>query len=223
MNVDRDLARWDEGTLSLSELEARHPGVDAPGLARLRDRLAAAILIEAPSPEAGWAAIEHRLPRRPGRLARLRRPMLLAAALLVLTASVAYAAFPPVREGVNRAVERITRVFGDDERPEPTPTPSVERASGEDGGGNSGPGGGGGNEDDDGDDSGPSSSSGSGSGGDGGDSSGSGSGGDDSSGGESDDSSGSGSGRDSSGSGSSGNGKGSSGSDPSESGSSGSD
>jgi hypothetical protein len=101
--LDQDLARWEEGEISFDEVAARHPVQDARELRRLRDRLAALATEPTPEPDRGWAALkEHLADRRPGVLRRVGRrayrPVLVAAAVMLFTAGLAFA-LDSVRQG----------------------------------------------------------------------------------------------------------------------------
>jgi large repetitive protein len=101
---DEDLSRWERGEISLTDLAARHPDQDVFGLASLYLRLATAGREPTPDPEDGWDAVRVGLlepsPRRvhPGRRWRAR-PVVAAAALVILTTGIALAV-EPVRRGV---------------------------------------------------------------------------------------------------------------------------
>jgi hypothetical protein len=218
MSLERDLDRWLGGELDREALEAHHP--EAAGIVALHDRLLDLGSTSVPD-DGSWEQLRAALPSRSAVVAlrprrRAARLVALVAAAILLTASVAAAAVPQVRDGIRQLLGH----GGTEDTYVPvssgplvgTPAPHGDDGSmsgtgheGQDSGG-SGDGGGGdsSNSGDGGSETSGSGDTGSGSGsgedgGDGGSSDGSGSG--DSSGSGSGDSSGSGSG-DSSGSGS---------------------
>ncbi|MDQ4026652.1 MAG: hypothetical protein M3214_01170, partial [Actinomycetota bacterium] len=67
-----DLARWEDGRLGLTEVEARHPTEDVRGLVSLHVQLAAAGSVAAPDPALAWRKLRARLPdRSPGAMDRV--------------------------------------------------------------------------------------------------------------------------------------------------------
>ena len=125
--LEIDLARWEEGSLALEEVAARHPGAGVRELTDLHARLLALADEPVPAPEPGWEAVRSRLEAgaaggvSPSSITRwVRRPMLVAAAAAVLLAGVA-AATPAVRQEIGRIWRGITSIFGDDS---PAPPPA---------------------------------------------------------------------------------------------------
>ncbi len=117
MRFDQDLARWENGEISLVELMALHPDRDVPALLRLRNRLASVTTASPPEPGPGWEALRGRLPDR--RTSRSRpiwrsaqRRVVVAAATTLLTAGVVLAV-EPVRHGTATLLSSIARIFGD--------------------------------------------------------------------------------------------------------------
>lgn len=96
---DRDLERWEQGGLSMSELVALHGSDGAAGLVALHRRMSALGTGPVGDPETAWRAIREQLPDLAGhrRTApfrrRLTRPLAIAAAA-VLIAGTAYAGAP---------------------------------------------------------------------------------------------------------------------------------
>jgi hypothetical protein len=116
------MARWEAGDLPLTEVEARHPAAGVHGLADLHAHLSA-LLEEDPILETAgvWMEIRGRLqspasPFRGGLRRRVVRPLVAAAAAVLLLGGIAYGAgVEPVREGVDRVV-RVVKGFFDDDR-----------------------------------------------------------------------------------------------------------
>jgi hypothetical protein len=96
---DRDLERWEQGGLSMSELVALHGSDGAAGLVVLHRRMSALGTVPVGDPEKVWHAIRERLPDLAGHRRtvplrrRLTRPLAIAAAA-VLIAGTAYARSP---------------------------------------------------------------------------------------------------------------------------------
>ena len=96
---DRDLERWEQGELSMSDLVALHGSDGAAGMVVLHRRMSALQTGPVGDPETVWRAIQERLPSvavqrqtAPFRR-RLTRPLAIAAAA-VLIAGTAYAGSP---------------------------------------------------------------------------------------------------------------------------------
>jgi Bacterial Ig domain len=106
---EEDFTRWERGEISFDELVERHP--DATDLRMLRDRLASLTEDPTPRPESGWEALQERLPD-PRRSVRrgverwVQRPALVAAAAVLLTAGIVFAAEPfgPGARSIMRSV-----------------------------------------------------------------------------------------------------------------------
>jgi hypothetical protein len=96
---DRDLERWEQGELSMSDLVALHGSDGAAGMVVLHRRLSALLTIPVGDPESVWRVISERLPAVAGQRRtvpfrrRLTRPLAIAAAA-VLVAGTAYAGSP---------------------------------------------------------------------------------------------------------------------------------
>lgn len=119
--LERDLAAWEEGALPLPALERLHPSEELGGLIGLYERLAALGAEPVAGPALGWERLRSRLtdwaPAPPARLRyRVTRPLVAAAAAIVLTAAVGYAAAP---EAINERLVSIWRsiesLFGSDD------------------------------------------------------------------------------------------------------------
>lgn len=135
-SLDRDLARWERGELSLGDLGLRHPG-RAGGMIALYQRLTDIGVAAVPDPEPGWERLWQRLPQRPnviqvrtvGRAFVLRRlvarPLALAAALVLLGGAIGYAAAPQaVNHRLSSFWESVENLFQDEPRqggPDRTP------------------------------------------------------------------------------------------------------
>jgi len=134
--LDRDLARWERGELSLADLGLRHPG-RAGGMIALYQRLTDIGVAAVPDPEPGWVRLRQRLPQRPdvvqvrtvGPAFVLRRlvarPLALAAALVLLGGAIGYAAAPKaVNHRLSSFWESVENMFQDEPRqggPDRTP------------------------------------------------------------------------------------------------------
>lgn len=119
--LERDLAAWEEGALPLPALERLHPSEELGGLIGLYERLAALGAEPVAGPALGWERLRSRLtdraPAPPARLRyRVTRPLVAAAAAIILTAAVGYAAAP---EAINERLVSIWRsiesLFGSDD------------------------------------------------------------------------------------------------------------
>lgn len=126
-----DLARWEAGTLSASELEQAHPHEEIASLLAVHTGLSSLAAEPCPDPESGWAALRDRLPDHPIPLhrpasKRARRTIVAAVAAASLAgSSIAYAAgVEPVRRGVDAIVDGVAGVFGGTSEQKPAP-PSV--------------------------------------------------------------------------------------------------
>ena len=135
-SLERDLARWERGELSVADLGLRHPGRAAVMVAlyqRLTDIGTAAV----PDPEPLWERLWQRLPQRPvmvpartvGPAFVLRRlvarPLALAAALVLLGGAIGYAVAPQaVNHRLSSFWESVEDLFRDEPRqggPDRTP------------------------------------------------------------------------------------------------------
>ncbi len=106
--LEEDLERWETGTLSLAEIEERHPG-QVRGLIELHRDLSTLAMEATPDPRASWGRLGSRLPERTrdpvltyiprrGRrrgLTRRRLAVLGLAAVLMLTGGLAAAGVLP--------------------------------------------------------------------------------------------------------------------------------
>lgn len=96
---DRNLERWEQGELSMSDLVALHGSDGAAGMVVLHRRLSALRMSPVGDPETVWRIINERLPvvavprRTVAFRRRLTRPLAIAAAA-VLIAGTAYAGSP---------------------------------------------------------------------------------------------------------------------------------
>jgi len=96
---DRDLERWEQGALSMSELVALHGSEGAAGLVAIHRRMSALGATQAGDAERTWRVIRERLPDLAGprrttpHRRRLTRPLAIAAAA-ILIAGTAYAGSP---------------------------------------------------------------------------------------------------------------------------------
>jgi hypothetical protein len=110
--VRRDLERWERGELSLTELQVRHP--EARKTAELHARLLSLRTEPTPEPTLApsiWDAVtvdRRAPPRRIGR--RVHRAALAAAALVLITASLAVA-IEPVRRGATTLIGGAAQVL----------------------------------------------------------------------------------------------------------------
>jgi len=126
-SLERDLARWERGELSMADLGLRHQG-RAGGMVALYQRLTDIGAAPVPDLELGWERLRQRLPERPdvvhvrtvGPAFVLRRlvarPLVLAAALVLLGGAVGYAAAP---QTVNHRLTSIWQSVEDLFRDEP--------------------------------------------------------------------------------------------------------
>jgi hypothetical protein len=108
-----DLALWEEGILDRAGLERRHPGEDIGGMLALHIRLATG---HEPAPEPAWVRIEGDPAAGAGLVRQLRhvvviKPIVAAAAAVLLTASLASTTIEPFREGLNRTWTAAVRLF----------------------------------------------------------------------------------------------------------------
>lgn len=126
LSLTQDLARWEQGVLSATELELRHPG-QVVGLVALYERLSNLGASPVPDAEVEWDRLREQLPdhrldvavRADGAPLGFRRlvarPLALAAALVVFGAAIGYAVIP---EAVNRGLasvwESVEDFFGDE-------------------------------------------------------------------------------------------------------------
>lgn len=127
LSLTQDLARWEQGVLSATELELRHPG-QVVGLVALYERLSNLGGCPVPDAEVEWNRLREQLPdhrlddavRADGAPLGLRRlvarPLALAAVLVVVFgAAIGYAVIP---EAVNRGLasvwESVEGFFGDE-------------------------------------------------------------------------------------------------------------
>jgi len=135
-SLERDLARWERGELSLADLGLRHPG-RAGGMVALYQRLTDIGTAAVPDPEPLWERLWQRLPQRPvmvpartvGPAFVLRRlvarPLALAAALVLLGGAIGYAVAPQaVNHRLSSFWESVEDLFRDEPRqggPDRTP------------------------------------------------------------------------------------------------------
>jgi len=135
-SLERDLARWERGELSVADLGLRHPG-RAGGMVALYQRLTDIGGAAVPDPEPGWERLRGQLPQRPdvvqvrtlGPAFVLRRlvarPLALAAALVLLGGAIGYAAAPQaVNHRLTTIWENVEDLFRDEPRqggPDRTP------------------------------------------------------------------------------------------------------
>ena len=135
-SLERDLARWERGELSVADLGLRHPG-RAGGMVALYQRLTDIGGAAVPDPEPGWVRLRQRLSERPD-VVRVRtvgpafvlrrlvaRPLALAAALVLLGGAIGYAAAPQaVNHRLSSFWEGVEDLFRDEPRqggPDRTP------------------------------------------------------------------------------------------------------
>lgn len=135
-SLERDLARWERGELSIADLGLRHPG-RAAGMVAVYQRLTDIGAAAVPDPGPGWERLRERLPQRPvlaavrtvGPAFALRRlvarPLALAAALVLLGGAIGYAAAPQaVNHRLSSFWESVEDLFRDEPRqggPDRTP------------------------------------------------------------------------------------------------------
>ncbi|MDP9326725.1 MAG: hypothetical protein M3P10_00795 [Actinomycetota bacterium] len=127
MSLDRDLGRWEAGEISPEELKRLHPDTAVETLVALHERLSAIADEGAPDAEAAMERMLRQLPDR-ARPAQRRssRVLLLAAAAVLLTASMAVA-MPGVRDGVSGLAHGVGRLFGADSVSPPPPMSTIDR------------------------------------------------------------------------------------------------
>jgi hypothetical protein len=129
MSLDRDLARWEIGEISPEELERLHPDAAVAALVALHERLSTIAHEGVPDAEAAMERMLQQLPDRaqPAQR-RSSRVLLLAAAAVLLTASMAVA-MPGVRSSVSGLAHGVGRLFGADPVSPPSPAPAtIDRA-----------------------------------------------------------------------------------------------
>jgi hypothetical protein len=129
MSLDRDLARWEIGEISPEELERLHPDAAVAALVALHERLSTIAHEGVPDAEAAMERMLQQLPDRaqPAQR-RSSRVLLLAAAAVLLTASMAVA-MPGVRSSVSGLAHGVGRLFGADPVSPPSPEPAaIDRA-----------------------------------------------------------------------------------------------
>ncbi|MEO8477127.1 MAG: hypothetical protein ABI572_08765 [Actinomycetota bacterium] len=103
MTLDRDLDRWLDGDMDRAALETRHP--EAAGILSVHDRLVDLGVSPVADDDEAWDELRASLPPR-GSVVALRprrqtsRLVALVAAAILLSATVAAAAVPQVRESV---------------------------------------------------------------------------------------------------------------------------
>jgi hypothetical protein len=124
MSLDRDLARWEIGEISPEELERLHPDAAVTALVALHERLSTIAHQGVPDAEAAMERMLQRLPDRAPPQRRGSRVLLLAAAAVLLTASMAVAV-PGVRSGVSGLAHGVGRLFGADPASPPAPVPAT--------------------------------------------------------------------------------------------------
>jgi hypothetical protein len=117
--LDSDLGRWERGELSLEELEARHPNRPVREIVSLHNYLTSLRTEPTPSPSNGLSFLtglpSGHGPRRELR-ARLQRPMVVAAAVTLLTAGLAFG-LEPVRRGAAKLFRDAVRRVAEGELP----------------------------------------------------------------------------------------------------------
>jgi Bacterial Ig domain len=116
-DLEEDLARWERGEISRGELAARHPEENTGEIVSLHARLTALAAHETPDATPGWKAVRSRLQDRPPRALRrqgrrIHRPIVVAAAIVVLAAGAAFAT-EPVRRGAGRILDGLAQFLGD--------------------------------------------------------------------------------------------------------------
>lgn len=126
-SLERDLIRWENGELTLEEVESAHPEAGVRELMRLHTRLSMLRAIPLPDVEKAWTMTLPRLeaPSRakpvrvaaPARSSRLRdwarRPLAASFAALVMSGGAAYAAgVEPVQRAVDRVLDRARDATG---------------------------------------------------------------------------------------------------------------
>lgn len=139
---DRDLERWEQGELSMSDLVALHGSDGAAGMVVLHRRLSTLRAIPVGDPETIWRLIRERLPDAAGHRRtvpfrrRLTRPLAIAAAA-VLIAGTAYAGSPNAVQRYLTSFWHTVQSILDVDLPGTTPA-DADRPSG-DGGQGQGP------------------------------------------------------------------------------------
>jgi hypothetical protein len=116
-----DMARWEAGDLLLADVVVRHPDAGVHGLAELHSELSV-LLDEDPGIASGplWATVLARLDAPVNPLysrfrRRLVRPLVAAAAAVLLLGGIAFASgVEVVRQRVDRVVRVVTGIFDDD-------------------------------------------------------------------------------------------------------------
>ncbi|MGH2806634.1 MAG: hypothetical protein ACRDKT_05105 [Actinomycetota bacterium] len=114
--LERDLVRWENGELTLEDVETAHPDVGIRELVRVHTRLAMLRAIPMPDVEHAWSMTVSKLEDRGApamqRLrAWVRKPLIASFASVVMTGGAAYAAgVDPVERAVDRAWAGITKV-----------------------------------------------------------------------------------------------------------------
>lgn len=125
MSLDLDLARWEAGEITPQELERLHPQASIGALISLHDRLSTIADEPVPDTEPAMERMLAQLPERASRAPRRgSRVLLLAAAAVLLTASMAVA-LPALRSSVTGFAERVGRIFGDDAVVPPSPASAI--------------------------------------------------------------------------------------------------
>lgn len=125
MSLDLDLARWEAGEITPQELERLHPQASIGALISLHERLSTIADEPVPDTEPAMERMLAQLPERARRAPRRgSRVLLLAAAAVLLTASMAVA-LPGVRSSVTRFAERVGWIFGDDAVAPPSPASAI--------------------------------------------------------------------------------------------------
>lgn len=143
--LERDLIRWENGEMTLEQVERAHPEAGVRELMRLHTRLSMLRAISLPDVEKAWSMTLPMLDRgmtsepvrSPARSSRLRdwarRPLAASFAAVVMSGGAAYAAgFEPVQRAVDRVWDRakeVTGLEGSDEEESTSVAPSDDDAS----------------------------------------------------------------------------------------------
>lgn len=127
--LDRDLTRWEAGTLSGEELQRLHPDDDLAGLVDVHEQLSGLVDWQTPDAAAAWTSLEAQLspraasPRHSLRWRSRRAAIAAIAAAVLAVPAVSYAAAPRAVRSVVREVRDLLPGtnnhgdHGDDEAP----------------------------------------------------------------------------------------------------------